>query len=92
MVVAGIGRHLVAEMRRRLQHDDTSDGWDNLTYLAYTIQKQADALLSESEGAIIASDQLVVDAIKGMLAMSTAEFLVEIGQPQLAGREAAKAM
>lgn len=79
-------------MRRRLQHDDTADGWDNLTYLTYTIHNQAATLLSENEGTTIASDRLVVDATKGLLAMSTAEFLVEIGQPQLAGREAAKAM
>jgi hypothetical protein len=80
-------------MRRRLQRGDTADGWDNLTYLAYTIHEQAAALLSESEVRRGASyDQLLVQATKGTLAMSTAEFLVEIGQPQLAGREAAKAM
>lgn len=80
-------------MRRRVQQDDTADGWDNLTYLAYTIQRQATALLSESDvGSLSNHDQLVVQAMKAIVAMTTVEFLVEIGQPQLAGREAVKAL
>jgi hypothetical protein len=90
---AAIGRHLVAEMQSRLQHDDTGEGWDALTYLAYSMQERATALLSEQAYSVGGQpDQLTVEAARVMLGMSTAEFFLAIGQSQFAGREATKAM
>lgn len=81
-------------MRSRLKLDDTRDGWDTLTYLAYSMQEQATALLSKEANRLRGNepDQLVIQAARVLLGMERAEFFLAIGQSQFASREATKAM
>ena len=84
----------MAEMQRRLHSDDAVDSWDDLTYLAYSMQERATRLLTQEFGSADSHDprRPVDQAAQVMLGVSTAEFYLAIGQAQLAGREAIKAI
>lgn len=92
-VLTGIGRHLLAEMRSRLNTGDDESGWDELTLTCYTIQEQAKLLVNVNHVPRLHPSHLgddrnngtsravvVMDDARLLLDASRAEFLAAIGQ------------
>ena len=90
-VLTAIGRHLLAEMRARVQRGDDEDGsepggWDDLSKLCWDVLRQAESLLHVLPPA--GQRSVVVRAAVLLVAGARSEMLFLIGQSAAAAKAA----